>query len=61
MGRAQFRAKEMTMFDTPLTYQFDEQLDAICTDSDPLAILLAREAEGETVLYHEQPSDRALH
>lgn len=51
----------MTVFDTPLTYQFDEQLDAICADSDPLAILLAREAEGETVLYHEQPSDRALH
>lgn len=49
------------MFDTPLTYQFDEQLDAICADSDPLAILLAREDAGETVLYHEQPSDRALH
>ena len=49
------------MFDTPLQYQFDEALDGLDFAGDPLAILLAREAEGETVLYHEQPSDRALH
>lgn len=47
-------------------FRFDEARDSapdedqVCWSSDPLAILLAAEEDGETVLYHEYAEDRVL-
>lgn len=46
-------------------FRFDEARDSleedqVCWSSDPLAILLAAEEDGETVLYHEHADDRVL-
>lgn len=47
------------MFDAVM-YEFKEELDSVDFESDPLALLLAREEEGEFTFHYETPDDRAL-
>ena len=44
-----------------MQYQFNEDIDGVDVEADPLAILLAAEEDGEFIFHYEVPADRELH